>query len=133
MKKNAFITLAKDAIIAFAAWGLTTLILNGLFPSIGWEGARMFAIYFAGLPFGWRIASNIISAVSLKGLGIKFLIATLVGCFAVVGILGWDLLRCVGPLSRLCWKLIKAFFKGLAAVVACVVRMIRGRKVAPVC
>ena len=74
MKKNAFITLAKDAIIAFAAWGLTALILNGLFPSIGWEGARMFAIYFAGLPFGWRIASNIISAVSLKGLGIKFLI-----------------------------------------------------------
>ena len=70
---------------------------------------------------------------ALKGLGIKFLIATLVGCFAVVGILGWDVLRCVGPLSRLCWKLIKAIFKGLAAVVACVVRMIRGRKVAPVC
>lgn len=132
MKKNAFIALAKDLIIALAAWGLSALLIGSLF-EIDAAGAKMFAIYFAGLPFGWRIASNIISAVSLKGLGIKFLIATIIGCFAVVGILGWDLLRCIGPLSRLCWKLIKGLFKGFFALIAWAVRMIRSRKMAPAC
>lgn len=132
MKKNAFIALAKDATIALATWGIFALLIGSLF-EIDAAGAKMFAIYFAGLPFGWRIASNLITAVSLKGLGIKFLIATFIGCFAVVGILGWDLLRCIGPASRLCGKLIKGFFKGIAALVAAVVRMIRSRKAVPAC
>ena len=128
MKKNAFIALAKDSIIALATWGIFTLLIGSLF-EVDTVAAKTFAIYFAGLPFGWRIASNIISAVSFKGLGIKFLIATFVGCFAVVGILGWDVLRCIGPLTRLCWKLVKGLFKGLAALI----RMIRGRKAVPAC
>ena len=132
MKKNAFIALAKDSIIALATWGIFALLIGSLF-EIDAAGAKMFAIYFAGLPFGWRIASKVITAVSLKGLGIKFLIATFVGCFAVVGILGWDVLRCIGPLTRLCWKLTKGFFKGIAALVAAAVRMIRSRKAVPAC
>ena len=128
MKKNAFIALAKDSIIALATWGIFALLIGSLF-EVDAAGAKTFAIYFAGLPFGWRIASKVITAVSFKGLGIKFLIATFVGCFAVVGILGWDVLRCIGPLTRLCWKLVKGIFKGMATLI----RMIRGRKAVPAC
>lgn len=117
MKKNVFVTLIKDSLIAGASWGIAAMMLNSLFPSFGTEGAMAMAIYFAGLPFGWRIASRIITAVSFKGFGIKFLIATFIGCFAVVGILALDILRCVGPLLRLCWKLISGLVKGIVRLI----------------
>ena len=37
----------------------------------------------AGLPFGWRWASKIITATSLKGIGIKLLISVLLGFIAI--------------------------------------------------
>ena len=97
MKKNAFATLIKDVILALAAWGIAAMLLSSGF---GVEGAAVTsgAMVFAGVPFGWRWASNIISAVSLKGVGIKLLIALFLGWFAIFLVIGLDVIRYIGQL-----------------------------------
>lgn len=97
MKKNAFATLVKDVILALAAWGIAAMLLSSGF---GMEGAAVTsgAMAFAGVPFGWRWASNIVSAVSLKGVGIKLLISLFLGCFAIFLVIGTDVIRCIGQL-----------------------------------
>ena len=97
MKKNAFATLIKDIILALVAWGISAMLLQS---GLGMPGgdAAMLATMCAGIPFGWRWSSKIISAVSLKGIGIKLFISLLLGMFAIFLVLGWDVICCIGQL-----------------------------------
>ena len=97
MKKNAFATLIKDVILALVAWGISAMLLQS---GLGMPGgdAAMLATMCAGIPFGWRWSSKIISAVSLKGIGIKLFISLLLGMFAIFLVLGWDVICCIGQL-----------------------------------
>ena len=97
MKKNAFATLIKDIILALVAWGISAMLLQS---GLGMPGgdAAMLATMCAGIPFGWRWSSKIISAVSLKGIGIKLFISLLLGMFAIFLVLGWDMICCIGQL-----------------------------------
>ena len=97
MKKNAFAILIKDVILAVIAWGVAGMLLSsGLGMEMG--DAYMMATLCAGIPFGWRIASNFITAVSMRGVLTKLGIALLVGMFAIFIVLGWDVIRCIGQL-----------------------------------
>lgn len=97
MKKNAFATLIKDIILALVAWGISAMLLQS---GLGMPGgdAAMLATMCAGIPFGWRWSSKIISAVSLKGIGIKLFISLFLGMFAIFLVLGWDVICCIGQL-----------------------------------
>ena len=97
MKKNAFATLIKDIILALVAWGISAMLLQS---GLGMPGgdAAMLATMCAGIPFGWRIASSFITAVSMRGVVMKLGIALLVGMFAIFIVLGWDVIRCIGQL-----------------------------------
>ena len=97
MKKNAFATLIKDVILALVAWGISAMLLQSGFDMTGGDAA-MLATMCAGIPFGWRWSSKIISAVSLKGVGIKLLISLFLGCFAIFLVIGLDVIRCIGQL-----------------------------------
>ena len=97
MKKNAFATLIKDVLMAGIAWVVGLMILTSGFDMTGPE-AQYLALYFTCIPFGWRWASNIITAVSLKGIGIKLLISLFLGMVAIVIVLGGDVIRCLGSL-----------------------------------
>lgn len=55
-------------------------------------------IAFAGIPFGWRWASKITTAITLKGIGIKFLISVFLGCIALFLVVGTDVLKCVAEI-----------------------------------
>ena len=98
MKRNAFATLIKDVLLAVIAWGLGLALLHSGFDL---EGAALqgAAFYVACIPFGWRWASNIITAVSLRGIGLKLLISLFLGMFAIFVVLGGDVLRCLGRLA----------------------------------
>lgn len=57
------------------------------------EFAELGACTAACLPFGWRWASHIITAVSLYGIGIKAVLSVVLGMFAVPVCLLMDLVR----------------------------------------
>lgn len=96
MKRNAAGTLIKDIILAVAAWAIFAFLFDSLWAStLGEGGAQSLALFFAGVPFGWRWASNIITAISPKGIAIKFAISLFLGWFAIVIILIGDIIRCI--------------------------------------
>lgn len=97
MKKNAFAILIKDVILAAIAWAVAGMLLNSGF-GMPAKDAFMMATICAGIPFGWRIASSFITAVSMRGVVMKLGIALLVGMFAIFIVLGWDVIRCIGQL-----------------------------------
>lgn len=97
MKNNAFATLIKDVILALVAWGISAMLLQSGFGIPGGDAA-MLATVCAGIPFGWRWSSKIISAVSFKGIGIKLVISLILGMFAIFVVLGWDVICCIGQL-----------------------------------
>lgn len=100
MKKSIF-TLVKDMVLAFAAWGICAALLNALAGhNIGADGAMELAIFFAGIPFGWRWSSKIITAASLKGIGIKLVISLILGWLAIFIVLGGDVIRCVTEIVK---------------------------------
>ena len=101
MKKNAFATLIKDIILALVAYGLAASILSSGCNMDG-AAAASCAMAFAGVPFGWRWASSFITAVSLKGIGIKLIIAVFLGIFAIFIVIGGDILRCIGQIIGKC-------------------------------
>ena len=100
MKRNAVITLIKDIILAVAAWGIFTFLLTALDGNMDPSDARILALLFAGIPFGWRWASNIITAVSFKGIGIKLAISLFLGWFAIVVVMITDIIRCIAERSE---------------------------------
>ena len=97
MKKNAFVTLGKDILLAVIAWAIGSMLLSSGF-GMDVSDARMMATLCAGIPFGWRIASKFITAVSMRGVLEKLGIALLVGMFAIFIVLGWDIVCCIGQL-----------------------------------
>lgn len=97
--KKSIITLVKDLVIAAILAGLT-YVLFSIGDAFSSGALAFFCLSVAGIPFGWRWASKIITAASLKGVGIKLLIAVFLGWFAIFVVLGGDLIRCI-------WAIIK--------------------------
>lgn len=99
MKRNAINTLIKDTITAILAWFIFAVMLNeimgGTLGSLNNMEANFLATVFAGIPFGWRWASKLITAVSIKGIGIKLGIAFFLGWFAIYVVLITDIIRCI--------------------------------------
>ena len=83
---NAKATLIKDLIILAIA-GAIGLALHG--------ASVPFGIFVTGLPFGWKWASSIITAVSLKGIFLKGLFALFLGMIAVPVVLVKDVIAVV--------------------------------------
>ena len=97
MKNNAFATLIKDVLMAVIAWGIGWMLLKSGF-AMDNSAAMAVAFYAACIPFGWRWASKIITAVSLYGIGLKLLISLLLGMFAIFIVLGVDVVKCIAAL-----------------------------------
>ena len=88
MKRNAIFTLIKDILFAAVAWGIAFFLINGIWGvdaggTMDATMANTMAMMFAGVPFGWRWTSKIISATSIKGVGIKLLISVFLGWIAI--------------------------------------------------
>lgn len=99
MKKNATATLIKDILFALIAWGLSAMVFKSLMPDMDTYGITILSAYCAGIPFGWRWASKIITAVSLYGVAIKLAISLILGMFAIVIVLGGDVIRFIAHLT----------------------------------
>lgn len=97
MKRNAVVTLIKDLILIAILGGIAYAMcrVDGTL-SPGME--MFFCVAVAGIPFGWRWASKIITAVSFKGIGMKLLIAACLGCVAVFVVVVVDLICAVSYL-----------------------------------
>ena len=103
MKRNAVGTLIKDIVLALVTWGICAFLLKELFVgggSLTEEGAKTMAMLFAGIPFGWRWASKIITAVSMKGVAIKLGISIFLGWIAFFVVLIGDVIRCFTEKSQ---------------------------------
>lgn len=97
MKKSAVGRLIKDLLIIAILGGIIAL---GMSTSDGLsEGQKVFFwLAFTGLPFGWRWASKIITAVSLYGIGLKAVISVFLGFVAIFVVVIADVIRCLAAL-----------------------------------
>ena len=105
MKRNAVATMIKDILFATIAWGIAAFFINALWGSMGSGAmsagdAKMLALFFAGIPFGWRWASKIITAMTMKGVFIKLSIAFFLGWFAIFVVLIGDVIYFVSYLAK---------------------------------
>ena len=105
MKRNAVATMIKDILFAVIAWGIAAFFINALWGSmgsgaIGAKEAKGVALFFAGIPFGWRWASKIITAMTMKGVFIKLSIAFFLGWFAIFVVLIGDVIFFVSYLIK---------------------------------
>lgn len=99
--KNSVTTLIKDVILALVAWGICYGLLYALAGhNIGNDGAMGLGMLCAGIPFGWRWASKIITATSIPGIGIKLVISLFLGFIAIILTLGSDVIRLVSALIQ---------------------------------
>lgn len=97
MKRQAVLTLIKDIIIAVVAYFLITTFLSagGVDVFYGSDMNRMFiGLALAGIPFGFRWAGKMFTAISLKGFLIKLVIGVLLGWLAIFVIIIGDIIRC---------------------------------------
>lgn len=97
--KKSIMNLVKDLLIAAPLFLFSIMLFsteNSMEPAV--KGMLTFAI--SGIPFGWRWASNIITAVSLKGIGLKALISAFLGCVAMPIALGGDVIRVLSALIK---------------------------------
>lgn len=97
MKREAIARLMKDIILAVIAWGIVSTLMVSCEMSA--DQAMAAAVLFAGIPFGWRWASNIITAVSMQGVLLKLGIAVFLGWFAIFVVLIGDVIRCIAAPS----------------------------------
>ncbi len=86
-------TLIKDIIIIVLLGGLAFLMLSQD-EAFGTGLITFLSLAVAGIPFGWRWASKIISAVSFKGVLIKLGFSALLGCIAIFVVVIGDIIRC---------------------------------------
>ena len=88
MKKEAIRVVIKDFVIIL----LMQIIA---IPFTAYEGAgyRFLWLAITGIPFGWRWASKLITAVSMKGLGQKIVISALLGCVAIFVVVIKDIIQ----------------------------------------
>ena len=103
MKRQAITILVKDIVIAVAAYLIITFFLkeSGANVFYGSPMNRMFiGLALAGIPFGYRWASKMFTAISFKGFLIKLLIGVLLGWLAIFVVIIGDVIRCfVAPKS----------------------------------
>ena len=105
MKKNPIFTIVKDVLLALIAWGAAYFLINGMWGvdvggTMEASAAAALAMMFAGVPFGWRWSSKIITATSIKGVGIKLLISVVLGFVAIFVTLIADAVRLVVHLCK---------------------------------
>lgn len=74
------VTILVAVITVFAS---IILIADGESFGMGIFGGIVIGIAFGGIPSGWRWASNIITAVSITGIGIKAMISLFLGWIAL--------------------------------------------------
>ena len=97
MKRNATATLIKDIILTVIFYAIGSLILAEA--DFGNTANNVFApMFIAGIPFGWRWASKLITAVSIKGIGIKLSIAFFLGWFAIYVVLIGDIISFIASI-----------------------------------
>lgn len=80
MRNHAIHQFVKDLLLLAAAAAAGYIITRSGFASETYAGVG--AYMAACLPFGWRWASRIITAVSLYGVGIKAVLSVVLGIFA---------------------------------------------------
>ena len=82
MKKEAMKTLIKDLIIILILGGLAAIVIV---PDVSMGAGTKWFFWSAitGIPFGWKWASKLITAITLKGVGLKILFSALLGCIAL--------------------------------------------------
>ena len=104
MKRQAITILIKDIVIAVVAYLIITFFLNEFGADVFYGSTmnRMFiGLALAGIPFGYRWASKMFTAISLKGFFIKLVIGVLLGWLAIFVIIIGDIIRCfAAPKSR---------------------------------
>lgn len=98
MKKQAIITLIKDIIIAVVAYFVITIFLSdggiNIFGSYTGANAAFIGLAIAGIPFGFRWAGKMFTAVSIKGFLLKLLVAVLLGWLAIFVVIISDIIHC---------------------------------------
>lgn len=96
MKNNAISRLVKDLILAAIAIVIAVVIFKTFELSI----LSAVALFVPGLPFGWRWASKLITAVTMQGLSTKIGIAMVLGWFAMPVVLISDVVRCIAATKK---------------------------------
>lgn len=92
MKKEALKALIKDLLIILILGGIMAIMLI-TDTSMG-SGAKMFFwSAITGIPFGWKWASKLITAITLKGVGLKILFSALLGCIALYVVVIRDIIH----------------------------------------
>ena len=98
MKRQAILTLIKDIVIAVVAFFLITWVLSAgdvnIFGNYTGMNAAFIGLAVAGIPFGFRWAGKLFTAVSGKGFLIKLVIAVALGWIAVFVVIIGDIIRC---------------------------------------
>lgn len=85
MNSEAKKTLIKDLVILGVMLVIGLSLLN----------TTPLGLFCIGLPFGWKWASNIISAVSFNGLVAKFLFSVALGLIAIPVVLVKDIIAVI--------------------------------------
>ena len=96
--KREILTLIKDFIIIGVLFVLGHALGATSYSNPATQ--NLFGLAMAGIPFGWRWASKIITAVSFKGIGIKFLISIFLGIFAIFAVVAGDIIRCISAIAK---------------------------------
>ena len=95
MKTEARNTLIKDIVIAVIAWIIATFAFTAMMPNQGFLICLVPGFLLAGIPFGWKWLSNVITAIGLWGLMFKFLGSVALGWIALPVVLVKDILAYV--------------------------------------
>lgn len=74
--------LIKDIILFLSVGALLAILLAASSGEMDFTVLIVLTFLFGGVPFGWRWASHIITAVSFMGIVIKFMIALFLGFIA---------------------------------------------------
>ena len=90
MKKQ----LIKDIVIAIIAWVIAAIVFIGLAENSVGLGILM-GFMCAGIPFGWRWMSKVITAISLWGIATKGILSIFLGWLALPVIIIKDIIALV--------------------------------------
>ena len=94
MKAEMKHQLTKDIVVAVVAVVVMS-ILFGTAAGNGVFGSLVLGFCCAGIPFGWRWISNIITAMSLTGLALKFVFSIMLGWIALPVVIIKDIVNYV--------------------------------------
>lgn len=90
MKNEAKKVLIKDLTTAGIAWVVSAVVFA--MTGMGVFGGIILGIFMAGLPFGWRWLSKLITACNFQGLLIKTVLSMVLGWLAIFIILVKDII-----------------------------------------